>query len=89
METETASTSEVIIAYELPFKLSFDPLDDYRFFFDKQAGITSVDLEKYIYYGEGLTSYAANPEFTESGDGDVYRAVLRTDRMMSVAVGEE
>ena len=89
MDTKIGSSSEVVLAYELPFTLDFDPLDDYRFFFDKQAGITSVDFEKYIYYGGGTRSYASNPEFTDSQDGDLYRAVLRTDKMMSVAVGEK
>ena len=48
-----------------------------------------MDFEKYIYYGGGTRSYASNPEFTDSQDGDLYRAVLRTDKMMSVAVGEK
>lgn len=68
---------------------SLSPLDDYRLFFDTQAGTTALDFEKYIYYGPHLVSYAHSPEFTEEGDAEVYRAVLRSDRILSVAIGEE
>ncbi|MDZ4244304.1 MAG: DUF4012 domain-containing protein, partial [Candidatus Gracilibacteria bacterium] len=89
MDTVIGGTKEVVLTYDLPFKLNFDPLDDYRLFFDKQAGLKSVDFEKYIYYANGLRSYVTNPEFTESEDGELYRAVLRTDRMVGAAIGEE
>lgn len=89
MNTDPGATEEVVLTYDLPFKLEFDPLDDYRLFFDKQSGVKSVDFEKYIYYASGLRSYATNPEFTEASDGELYRAVLRTDRMMGAAIGEK
>lgn len=89
MNTDPGATEEVVLTYDLPFKLEFDPLDDYRLFFDKQSGVKSVDFEKYIYYASGLRSFATNPEFTESSDGELYRAVLRTDRMMGALIGEE
>ena len=89
MNTGTGATKEVVLTYDLPFKLNFDPLDDYRLFFDKQAGIKSVDFEKYIYYAGSLRSFATNPEFTETADGELYRAVLSTDRMMGAAIGEK
>ncbi len=89
MNTEMGESNEVVLVYELPSKLEFDPLDDYRLFFDKQAGFKSIDFEKYIYYGKDLRSYATNPTFTEQDGGELYRAALHTDKVLSVAVGEE
>lgn len=93
MSTDPGETKEVMIAYELPFELNFasnlNPIDDYRLFFEKQAGLDGVDFEKYMYYGPELVSYAHNPGFSEEGEGEVYRAIIRSDRILSVAVGDK
>ncbi len=87
MNTEIGGVSKISLAYELPFKLEFEPLDDYRLVYQKQAGMSQVAFEKYIYYGDELKSFAQNPQFTEENDADLYQALLRTDRILSVAVG--
>jgi hypothetical protein len=93
MNTAPGESTEIMLAYEPPFKLDFNSkllgIDDYRLFLDKQAGIREFDFEKYMYYGPHLISYAHNPTFTEESENEVYRAVIHTDKILSIAVGEE
>lgn len=81
MDVKAGKTAALKIRYRVPWKYTFEPLGTYRFFFQKQAGVSEVEFEKRIFPKPGLQLLRHIPQAEKPlEDGTtIYQKNLRKD----------
>ena len=87
MTVDPGKSETVSLKYELPFRLTFNPVDDYRLMVQKQAGTENITLKKTVVTADALEVVREYPEYESAFSlTPVYEMPLHRNQIFLTAV---